>query len=493
MIASNQRISIFSNEAPMTDSQSISVFKCPTCGAPLDPTPGMAAMKCPYCGATVIIPETLRTSASSAQNPAQREAPGSLSDVSRLAKEGKLDEAAKIYSRITGLSHENAMFSVKSMAGIYNDAPASSPAPAGNSHTASQSPTATGPLIVNQPQMDSRPGEPFVIDSVPAPTQRRRRRGGSCLGGIINLVIFIVVLSSVFPSLFRSLPFELPAEFPFKIPFLSPGDSIIPAPFADDVFAFSTGSMSDPRAIGVDSDGNIIVGNFSGGEFKVFDPTGNVISSFTAEGDPHLTNIVVARDGVIYIPSDTILMYNMNGEKIGSIGEASMFGYNHVALGPGNAVHAMTNEAILRFDESGRVDLEIPMETLEELSEEPIGIGRIAVDAQGNIYFWGNFDATIFKFSPQGEFLTRFGGEEDSSGNFTPGKFVSPHQIVFDNFGRMYVVDFFNIQVFDENGTYLDKIEPGHYGAAFDAQNNMYAITAADHDVVKYTIKSPVQ
>lgn len=458
----------------MADSQSLKVFKCPTCGAPLDPTPGMAAMKCPYCGASVIIPETLRTSAS----PAQSGVTGTLSDVTRLAKEGNLDEAAKIYSKITGLSHENAMFSVKSMAGIYGDAPASK-----------ETPYSTGPMITSQPQSDSRPGEPFIMESIPS-APRPRRRNASCLGWVINLVVSIVVLATVFPSIFKALPFELPTEFPFEIPFLTPGDSFIPAPFADGVFAFNPG-MDDPRTIGVDDSGNIIIANFSGGEFKVFDQAGSLISGFTAEGVSNLTNIAVSREGVIYIPADTILMYNVDGEKLGEIGEAIFFGYIHVALGPGDAVHAMTLDAILRFDQNGRVDLEIPMETLEELSGEPIGTGSIAVDAQGNIYFWGNFDATIFKFSPQGEFLTRFGGEDESSGRFTPGKFVSPHQIVFDNYGRMYVVDFFNIQVLDANGNYLDKIEPGHYGAAFDAQNNMYAITAVDHDVVKYEVRKP--
>lgn len=442
-------------------------------------------MKCPYCGASVIIPETLRAS-SSATGSNSSDVSASLSDVTRLAKEGKLEEAAKIYSKITGLNSEYAMMSVKSMAGIRDDEPQTP-----NSAPAKAQSYSPGPVIFNPPQTGSRPGEPFVVDSVPSmpmPTTRRRNR--SCLGGIINLIVFIAIMSSVFPSILRDLPFKLPTVFPFEIPFLPSVDSIIPAPFAAEVSSFNPG-LSDPRGIGVDNNGNVVVGNFSGGEIKVFDPAGNLISSFTAEGDPNLTNLVVSRDGVIYIPSDTILMYNVNGEKLGEVGEKNLFGYNHVALGPGNSVHAMTLDALLRFDESGQVDLQIPVETLEEISGETIGIGSIAVDGQGNIYFWGNFDATILKFSPQGEYLTKFGGEDNSSSSFTPGKFVSPHQITFDNFGRMYVVDFFNIQVLDANGNYLDKIEPGHYGAAFDAQNNMYAITAVGHDVVKYTVGNP--
>lgn len=466
----------------MTDSQSPGLFKCPSCGAPLDPIPGMSAMKCPYCGASVVIPETLRGTGLS-KAPVPNESPGSLSDVTRLAKEGKLEEAAKIYSKITGLNHDYAMMSVKSMAGIREDEPPK-PAPARGQ------PYSSGPVNLDKQQSGSRAGEPYVLEPVPS-TQRTRPRNRSCLSGLFNLIIFIVVVVSAFPGILKAIPLELPADFPIKLPSLPSGESIVAAPFAREVFAFKPQGMSDPRAIGVDGNGNIVVGDFSGDRIQVFDPAGNPTASFTPEGDPYLTTIAVTRDGVIYIPGDTIQMYNLNGEKLGEIGEAIFFGYEHIALGPNDTVHAMTHEAIVRFDRNGQVDLSIPVETLEELSRETIGAGQIAVDAQGNIYFWGNFDATVYKFSPQGEYLNQFGGEDNDAGSFTPGKFVSPHQIAFDNYGRLYVVDFFNIQVLDANGNYIDKIENGHYGAAFDSQNNLYATTAVDHSVVKYEVNSP--
>lgn len=471
----------------MSDSQSIKLFKCPSCGAPLDPTPGMAAMKCPYCGASVVIPETLRNS-TSAQSSKSTDAAASLSDVTRLAREGKLEEAARIYSKITGLNAEYAMMSVKSMAGIRDDEPQRPTPPAAPPKAPTFSP---GPFVFTPPQTSSRPGEPFVVDSAPSmPVPRRRNR--SCLGGIINLIVLIVVISSIFPSILKDLPFKLPTEFPFEIPFFSPGSSFIPEPFATETFAFRPRGMSDPRPVGVDGNGNIVVGDFGSKEIQVFDPAGNRTASFTPDNDPYLTTLAVSRDGVIYVPGRTISMYNLTGEKLGTLGTENAFGYDHVVLGPGNSVHAVTMEAIVRFDRNGQINLSIPAETIEELTGDQSNLAQIAVDAYGNIYYWGTFDATIYKFSPEGEYLTQFGGDENPTGSdFQPGRFVSPHQIVFDNYGRMYVVDFFNIQVLDENGNYLDKIEPGHYGAVFDAQNNMYAITAVDHEVVKYTVKRP--
>jgi hypothetical protein len=258
------------------------------------------------------------------------------------------------------------------------------------------------------------------------------------------------------------------------------------------VFVFRPRGMSDPRPIGVDGNGNIVVGDFSSKEIQVFDSAGNLTASFTPDNDPYLTTLAVSQDGVIYIPGDTIAMYNMSGEKTGSIGPEDPFGYDHVVLGPNSTVLAVTNEAILRFDQNGQVTLSIPAETIEEITGDLSSLAQITVDAFGNIYYWGTFDATVYKFSPDGEYLTSFGGDENPAGaDFQPGKFVSPHQIVFDNYGRMYVVDFFNIQVLDADGNYLDKIEPGHYGAVFDAQNNLYAVTAVNHEVVKYEVKKP--
>ena len=45
---------------------------------------------------------------------------------------------------------------------------------------------------------------------------------------------------------------------------------------------------------------------------------------------------------------------------------------------------------------------------------------RIAVDGEGNIYILGGtFDDAVFKFSPQGRFVTRFGSRGDAPGQFS--------------------------------------------------------------------------
>ena len=199
--------------------------------------------------------------------------------------------------------------------------------------------------------------------------------------------------------------------------------------------------------------------------------------------------MAVSSNGTIYIPvARKIMIFNQNGESLGEINLESAI-IHSITIGAQDVLYAMTSDGIVRFDANGTVDLTITNDALEEASGESPGTGLIAVDRQGNIYFSGSFDPVILKFSPNGEYLSQFGGR--ASGDFAPGEFDSLRQIVFDSYGRIYVIDFFDVQVFDSNFNYLDRIEGQFLGAGFDSQNNLYAITNLSDNVVKYEIQKP--
>ena len=80
---------------------------------------------------------------------------------------------------------------------------------------------------------------------------------------------------------------------------------------------------------------------------------------------------------------------------------------------------------------------------------------HVAVDGLGNIYALGTFNNAVFKFSPDGKFMTRFGDAGDQ-----PGQFRAPSAIAVDGKGRVYVSDFKGVQVFDSNGRYLAVFKP---------------------------------
>src|SRR5258708_2300347 len=112
----------------MANDASMRAFKCPTCGAPLEPVQGAITMKCGYCGSSVIIPQSLRTPAATSSSGIPSYSIGGLDlnamvggamrlpEVLSMAESGRVDEAAQLYSQITGLSHEDAVRSVQTMA-----------------------------------------------------------------------------------------------------------------------------------------------------------------------------------------------------------------------------------------------------------------------------------------------------------------------------------------------------------------------------------------
>ena len=431
------------------ESQSLKAFKCPSCGAPLDLKSDASTMKCPYCNGTVMVPESLRASK-----------PASLSDVTRLAKDGKLDEAARIYSKITGLSHENAMFSVKSMAGIRDNDPVEK-----GSYPQQVSPSYQAP---QQPQ-------PVYQPTV-------RAGGGSCISTAIRIVVFISILGSAIPALLGALQFKLPVD----LPFLTGENSILPVPFAKEVLSVSSGVLKDPRAIGVDGNGNVLTLNYNDSKVQIFDSQGNNISEFTAtesDGtDLNPDNMVVGSDGTIYIPGfNGILVYNQSGELLRElINKEDLFIIHSISIGPDNVIYAISNEGIIRLNADGSTDLKITQETIQEVSGQSPGLGAMGVDAQGNIYFSGSINKDVLKFSPSGEFIDSFSGDFDSL-----------RQITFDNYGRIYVVDFFDVKVYDASYKFIDQIDGSFWGVDFDSQNFMYALTSQSDNIVKYELKNP--
>ena len=98
---------------------------------------------------------------------------------------------------------------------------------------------------------------------------------------------------------------------------------------------------------------------------------------------------------------------------------------------------------------------------------------RVACDGLGQIYALGTFNDAVFKFSPEGKFLTQFGGDGDQ-----PGQFRAPDAIAVDSQGRVYVGDFKGVQVFDANGRYLEliKVKGAASGMVFNDRDELFVV-----------------
>jgi len=108
---------------------------------------------------------------------------------------------------------------------------------------------------------------------------------------------------------------------------------------------------------------------------------------------------------------------------------------------------------------------------------------RVAIDGLGNIFALGTFNTAVFKFSPEGKYLNRFGGDGDQ-----PGQFRAPEAIAVDGQGRVYVSDFKGIQVFDGAGRYLDliKVDGFPFGMTFNDRNELFVATGKK--IIKYEV-----
>ena len=342
-----------------------------------------------------------------------------------------------------------------------------------------------------QPVFESPPQRP-IAEQAYTPVQvsfnveenAPKVKRGSC-GGIIAALFAIVVVIGIIFFAFGFNPF---GKFLFANKVMTFGSEGI-----------GPGMFQDARAIGVDGNGNIVVADYKDGRIQVFSPDGKFISMFTVKDDQgkavSAMSIAVSRDGKIYVPNGDILIFDESGQLVGKIASDMQHMYETaVTLSPDGTVYALTfgEDNLVHFKADSSIDFEVPS-VVESVTGGSGGFPQLAVDGLGNIYITADNPPAILKYSPQGKFVDQFGGEAKDAGQFEPGKFVSPMGIAIDGYGRIFVNDFYDLQVFDSTGKYLNDISGGYYGIAFDAQNNLYTTPVEKYDAVKFQIQTPAQ
>jgi hypothetical protein len=109
---------------------------------------------------------------------------------------------------------------------------------------------------------------------------------------------------------------------------------------------------------------------------------------------------------------------------------------------------------------------------------------RVGADGAGDTYalyaiggvegehYYDDEDIAVFKFTPAGKYVARFGGE-----GHEPGQYGPPTTFAVDGEGRVYVCETFDkIHVFAPDGRFVRTLKGPHAVASltFDAQNNLY-------------------
>lgn len=284
---------------------------------------------------------------------------------------------------------------------------------------------------------------------------------------------------------------EIPT-FEFPTDLLEP---ITPPAFAEVTLTFGgegtgAGKFQDARSIAIDGEGNIYVAEYTTGRVQKFNPQGEFLDSWIAEGETPLRGLAADRDGNVYVVrGGAILKYEgATGELLQKIKGNDYF--DDVAVLPAGGLVACAcfgSDDLVFLDSEGEAVNRVPKAVTSQTDEVTTNV-RLAVDGLGTIFLLSAFDNAIFKFTPEGKFADTFSGEGDE-----PGQLRAPYAIAVDGQSRIYVSDFKGIQVFDADGRYLDLIKPPDfafaYGLTFNAENELFAV--GNNQIYKFVLNEP--
>lgn len=329
------------------------------------------------------------------------------------------------------------------------------------------------------------------INAVLPPMIESSRR--SCTRTIVSVTIFLLIGLGALIFFFSKSP---DIRKTLQGPILAiTGGSAVPVVLEFGEEGMGAGYFQTPSHICVDTQGNIYVGDRKTGRIQIFDPEGNYTGqwNFGESDDISLYSMALTRDGLLYMVYESNLYIHEagTGELVDSLQHPDGWGFDDVEIGDNGSVVAVWNcnrDDIIKFSPDGSVDF-----LLEEAISGQTGRSElntdITVDGFGNIFAYGSFNGSVFKFSSDGRFLNRFGSDGDR-----PGQFTSPSSFCIDPQGRLWVSDFGDLIVFDNIGTYLDTFDAGMtiIDMVMKEGYQLYGITY-DQTVVKLDLSGIVE
>jgi outer membrane protein assembly factor BamB len=286
---------------------------------------------------------------------------------------------------------------------------------------------------------------------------------------------------------------------PTKVPTLAPSPT--PA-YAQAVMHFGTngigpGMLNDARYLAIDGNSIIYVADYQGGRIQAFDETGKYLSQWKM-GDSNTIieglsanqkgDVFVSADGFIYEYEGATGKFLMkladpNGGEYGDLNSTSDGNLAGVwyqgRWGMITSLEGHRDDLVI-YNPLAKITLRLPSFISGQTGDLALDT-NLAIDGLGNIYALS--DSVIYKFSPAGKYINRFGSSGDQ-----PGQFSSPTSIAVDGQGRIFVGDTEVIDIFTPDGRFVTSF-PAQAPAdkmAFDQKGALWVVSR--DKVIKYVI-----
>lgn len=450
-------------------------FQCPNCGASLDLHHGDdPTTECPYCGTTVIVPHELRETGPRSITLDDLAALGDdevwSAKLVQAIRAGRKIEAIKLYRTVAGVGLKEAKETVESLA-----------AGAAVTVPPALEEALTGHRLEPLDMLSS-------MDDTAANVGKTVRSVATTISFTI-MGVTLLILGVVLWTMQKAAPTKQDIE---ALKTSVAGDMPTSA-FAQVVSTVGSegsgpGRFTDARHVAVDGAGNLYVAEYRTGQVHRFDAEGNYAATWTVGSDDAVTGLAADGQGTVYVVQvgDIFRYEGVSGKLLGQVQYAEGRGFEEVAVtrqGELVASWQKNRDDIVRFDAEGHVAQAIQAAISGQTGDAELHTS-VDVDRSGNIYALGRFNSAVFKFAPDGKFITRFGSRGDEQGQFR-----APQDIAVDWEGRVFVSDFRGVQVFSGDGRYLaliDVADPA-FGLAFDSSNEL--IVASRDRVVKLRLQ----
>ena len=356
---------------------------------------------------------------------------------------------------------------------------------------------------------DLRPAKPMVGTTVnvvypnyDTPTVRSKNRfvKGVVFGTCILLLIVGVIITRVFqaadsaangfqgtdiPAIIGAST-EAPTEAPTAAPSPTPAYAEAVTHFGEK--GIGAGMLNDSRYIAIDGNNTIYVADYQGGRVQAFDTTGKYLSQWkVGDAKTIIEGLSANQKGDVFVSFDGFIseyegatgkfLMKLSDPNGGEFGDLNSTADGNLAgvwyEGRWGMITSLDGhrDDLVMFNPQGKIALTIQSFISGQTGDLALDT-YLAVDGLGNIYALS--DSVIYKFSPDGKYVNKFGSMGDQ-----PGQFHFPNAIAVDGQGNIFVSDMDNIDIFSSDGRFVTSFPTQSSGdmMAFDQKGALWVVS----------------